>query len=92
MAVMAGFQKSDSKYMNIWGQQATERVRVHPIPTLNYTEVQNYHRGNSLASAHRYIFMDSDPELKEGKYLSIHVKINKMLAIKKKGLVGRTVL
>lgn len=82
MAVMAGFQKSDSKYMKIQGQQATERVRVHRTPTLNYTEVQNYRRGNSLASALRQIFMDSDPELKEGKYFSIHIKINKWLPIK----------
>lgn len=84
MALMSGFQKSDSKYMKIQGQQATERVRVHQMQTLNYTEVQNYHRGSSLAGAHRYIFMDSDPELMEGKYFSIHVKINKWLASKKK--------
>lgn len=50
---MAGFQKSHSKYMKSQRQQATERVRVHQTPTLNYTEVQNYCRENSLASAHR---------------------------------------
>lgn len=78
---MSGFQKSDSKYMKIQWQQATERVRVHQMRALNYTEIQNYHRGSSLASAHRYIFMASDPELKEGKYFSVYVKIKKWLAI-----------
>lgn len=76
------FQKSDPKYMKIQGSKLL-RVRVHQTPTLNHTKVQNYHRGSSLDSAHGHIFMDSGPELKEGKYFSIHVKINKRLAIKK---------
>lgn len=89
VAVTAGFWKSDPKYMKIQGYKSTERVRVHQLHTVNYTEVHSY-LTEEASQCSQVCFMDSDPELKEEKYMSTHIKyINGWLL--KNRLVGRTV-